>query len=35
MSDSPVTYTTLGSTGLDVSQLCLGTMNFGSAEPGC
>ncbi|MDQ2072208.1 aldo/keto reductase [Haloarcula sp. NS06] len=33
MSDSPVTYTTLGSTGLDVSELCLGTMNFGSAEP--
>mgnify|MGYP000011036788 CR=1 FL=1 len=33
MSDSSVTYTTLGSTGLDVSRLCLGTMNFGSAEP--
>ncbi len=28
-----MTYTTLGSTGLDVSELCLGTMNFGSAEP--
>jgi len=26
-------YTTLGSTGLEVSELCLGTMNFGSGEP--
>ena len=26
-------YTTLGSTGLEVSRLCLGCMNFGSEEP--
>ncbi|MDQ2051613.1 aldo/keto reductase [Natronolimnohabitans sp. A-GB9] len=26
-------YTTLGETGLDVSRLCLGCMNFGSDEP--
>ncbi|WP_312912577.1 aldo/keto reductase [Natronosalvus caseinilyticus] len=26
-------YTTLGETGLEVSRLCLGCMNFGSAEP--
>ncbi|WP_394353979.1 aldo/keto reductase [Haloarcula sp. JP-L23] len=28
-----MSYTTLGSTGLEVSELCLGTMNFGSSEP--
>ncbi|MFC6904086.1 aldo/keto reductase [Halalkalicoccus tibetensis] len=26
-------YTTLGSTGMEVSRLCLGCMNFGSAQP--
>ena len=26
-------YTHLGETGLEVSRLCLGTMNFGSGEP--
>lgn len=26
-------YTQLGSTGLEVSQLCPGCMNFGSDEP--
>jgi len=26
-------YTTLGSTGMDVSQVCLGCMSFGSEEP--
>jgi aryl-alcohol dehydrogenase-like predicted oxidoreductase len=26
-------YTTLGSTGMEVSQLCLGCMSFGSEEP--
>ncbi|WP_122090479.1 aldo/keto reductase [Halalkalicoccus subterraneus] len=26
-------YTTLGNTGLEVSRLCLGCMNFGSAQP--
>ncbi|QSG12948.1 Aryl-alcohol dehydrogenase related enzyme [Halapricum desulfuricans] len=26
-------YTTLGSTGMEVSQLCLGAMSFGSEEP--
>jgi aryl-alcohol dehydrogenase-like predicted oxidoreductase len=26
-------YTTLGSTGMDVSQICLGCMSFGSEEP--
>ena len=30
MPDSSVTYTQLGSTGLEVSRLCLGSMNFGS-----
>ncbi|GGN88850.1 aldo/keto reductase [Haloarcula pellucida] len=33
MSDAEMSYTTLGSTGLEVSELCLGTMNFGSSEP--
>ncbi|WP_432764843.1 aldo/keto reductase [Halobaculum limi] len=28
-----MTYTRLGDTGLEVSQLCLGCMNFGSGEP--
>ncbi|MFB9823276.1 aldo/keto reductase [Halobaculum roseum] len=28
-----MTYTKLGDTGLDVSRLCLGCMNFGSGEP--
>lgn len=28
-----MTYTRLGGTGLEVSELCLGCMNFGSAEP--
>ncbi|MFC7068483.1 aldo/keto reductase [Halobaculum lipolyticum] len=28
-----MTYTRLGSTGLEVSRLCLGCMNFGSGEP--
>ncbi|MFC7098771.1 aldo/keto reductase [Halobaculum marinum] len=28
-----MTYTRLGDTGLEVSRLCLGCMNFGSAEP--
>ncbi len=31
-SDS-MTYTTLGDTGVDVSRLCLGCMNFGSERP--
>jgi aryl-alcohol dehydrogenase-like predicted oxidoreductase len=26
-------YTTLGDTGLEISRLCLGCMNFGSGEP--
>ncbi|PSQ61040.1 MAG: aldo/keto reductase [Halobacteriales archaeon SW_9_67_25] len=26
-------YTTLGSTGLEISRLCLGCMNFGSGQP--
>ena len=26
-------YTRLGATGLEVSKLCLGCMNFGSGEP--
>ncbi|WP_276271811.1 aldo/keto reductase [Haloarcula litorea] len=33
MVGDDVPYTTLGSTGLEVSELCLGTMNFGSGEP--
>jgi aryl-alcohol dehydrogenase-like predicted oxidoreductase len=33
MPDSGMQYTTLGTTGLEVSELCLGTMNFGSGEP--
>ncbi|QIO22910.1 aldo/keto reductase [Haloarcula sp. JP-L23] len=33
MNDAEMSYTTLGSTGLEVSELCLGTMNFGSSEP--
>ncbi|MFC6785565.1 aldo/keto reductase [Halobaculum halobium] len=28
-----MTYTTLGDTGVDVSRLCLGCMNFGSERP--
>ena len=28
-----MTYTNLGDTGLDVSRLCLGCMNFGSEQP--
>lgn len=31
--DNDMEYTTLGSTGMEVSQLCLGCMNFGSAQP--
>jgi aryl-alcohol dehydrogenase-like predicted oxidoreductase len=31
--DHGMAYTTLGSTGLDVSRLCLGCMNFGSSAP--
>lgn len=31
--DGDMTYTTLGSTGLEVSELCLGCMNFGSGAP--
>jgi len=30
MSESAMEYTTLGGTGLEVSRLCLGCMNFGS-----
>ena len=30
MADTDMEYTTLGSTGLEVSRLCLGCMNFGS-----
>ena len=26
-------YTTLGSTGVEVSRICLGCMSFGSGEP--
>jgi len=33
MPEGEMRYTTLGSTGLEVSELCLGTMNFGSGEP--
>jgi len=33
MADTEITYTHLGDTGLEVSELCLGTLNFGSAEP--
>nr|WP_276221552.1 aldo/keto reductase [Halomicroarcula sp. DFY41] len=33
MPESEMRYTALGSTGLEVSTLCLGTMNFGSSEP--
>jgi aryl-alcohol dehydrogenase-like predicted oxidoreductase len=32
-TDTDVPYTRLGSTGLEVSRLCLGCMNFGSGEP--
>ncbi|MDL5361403.1 aldo/keto reductase [Halalkalicoccus sp. NIPERK01] len=32
-SDVDMEYTTLGSTGLEVSRLCLGCMNFGSDQP--
>ncbi len=33
MTDDNMGYTRLGGTGLEVSQLCLGCMNFGSDEP--
>ncbi|WP_121821311.1 aldo/keto reductase [Halostella salina] len=33
MTSSPMEYTRLGDTGLEVSRLCLGCMNFGSDEP--
>lgn len=32
-NDLDMEYTTLGSTGMEVSRLCLGCMNFGSAQP--
>lgn len=32
-TDYDMEYTTLGSTGLEVSKLCLGCMNFGSGAP--
>ncbi len=32
-ADNDMEYTTLGNTGLEVSRLCLGCMNFGSAQP--
>lgn len=32
-TDGDMEYTTLGSTGMEVSRLCLGCMNFGSALP--
>ncbi|KYH26615.1 L-glyceraldehyde 3-phosphate reductase [Halalkalicoccus paucihalophilus] len=31
--DDGMEYTTLGSTGMEVSKLCLGCMNFGSDQP--
>ena len=33
MADTEMEYTYLGETGLEVSKLCLGCMNFGSGEP--
>jgi aryl-alcohol dehydrogenase-like predicted oxidoreductase len=33
MTDDTMRYTRLGDTGLEVSRLCLGCMNFGSEEP--
>ncbi|MDG5775474.1 aldo/keto reductase [Haloarculaceae archaeon H-GB2-1] len=30
---SEMAYTTLGDTGMEISRLCLGCMNFGSGEP--
>ncbi|MWG36270.1 aldo/keto reductase [Halomarina oriensis] len=33
MTDVEMEYTRLGSTGLEVSRLCLGCMNFGSGAP--
>jgi len=33
LADLEMEYTRLGSTGLEVSRLCLGCMNFGSGEP--
>nr|WP_276248459.1 MULTISPECIES: aldo/keto reductase [unclassified Haladaptatus] len=33
MCMSAMEYTTLGETGLEVSRLCLGCMNFGSGQP--
>jgi aryl-alcohol dehydrogenase-like predicted oxidoreductase len=33
VSDVEMEYTRLGTTGLEVSELCLGCMNFGSGEP--
>ncbi len=33
MTDVDMAYTRLGRTGLEVSRLCLGCMNFGSSQP--